>query len=60
MKTEAQIKHAKAMNAARVQRWRERQLDENGFKIVQIIIPESAIPEIRALERQLRKGAKLV
>ena len=60
MKTQKQIKHAKAMNAARVARWRDRQLTEKGLIVVQVIIPPTALDTLRDLEKQLRKGAKIL
>tara|TARA_R110000782_G_scaffold33535_3_gene80772 strand:- start:1916 stop:2095 length:180 start_codon:yes stop_codon:yes gene_type:complete len=59
MKTEAQIKRAKAMNAKRVQRWRERTADK-GLITVQVIIPPDSLSTLRELEKQLRRGAKIV
>ena len=59
MKTIEQINHAKKMNARRVQRWRERQADK-GLITVQVIIPPESLPTLRDLEKQLRKGAKIV
>tara|TARA_B110000285_G_C14888101_1_gene497205 strand:+ start:408 stop:590 length:183 start_codon:yes stop_codon:yes gene_type:complete len=57
IKTQKQIKHAKAMNAARVQKWRDKKA-ASGLIPVQVMIPPDSLPELRELEKALRKGSR--
>ena len=59
MKTQKQIKHAKAMNAKRVQKWRDEKALQ-GLIPVQVLIPPDSLPELRQLEKALRKGSRFV
>lgn len=58
-RTQKQIKHAKMMNAKRVQKWRDKKA-LGGLIPVQVLIPPDALPQLRDLEKALRKGSRFV